>query len=102
MPSEAVKVLEAAVTTILQDPDTVAKFKPIGFELRDFSTTASTANDYALNASSPEGERLIWSGTVRLDPVSSHGVFEIADLHARTLWNYARASVPLHAGILSA
>lgn len=71
-----------------------AEFKPIGFELRDFSTTASTANDYALNAASPEGERLIWSGTVRLDPVSSHGVFEIADLHARTLWNYARASVP--------
>jgi hypothetical protein len=71
-----------------------AEFKPIGFELRDFSTTASTANDYALNAASPEGERLIWSGTVRLDPVSSHGVFEVADLHARTLWNYVRASVP--------
>lgn len=71
-----------------------AEFKPIGFELRDFSTTASTANDYALNAASPEGERLIWSGTVRLDPVSSHGVFEIADLHARTLWNYVRESVP--------
>ncbi len=71
-----------------------AEFKPIGFELRDFSTTASTANDYALNAASPEGERLIWSGTVRLDPLSSHGVFEVADLHARTLWNYVRASVP--------
>jgi uncharacterized protein involved in outer membrane biogenesis len=71
-----------------------AEFKPIGFELRDFSTTAGTANDYALNAASPEGERLIWSGNVRLDPVSSHGVFEVADLHARTLWNYARASVP--------
>jgi uncharacterized protein involved in outer membrane biogenesis len=71
-----------------------AEFKPIGFELRDFSTTAGTANDYALNAASPEGERLIWSGNVRLDPVSSHGVFEVADLHARTLWNYMRESVP--------
>ncbi len=71
-----------------------AEFKPIGFELRDFSTTAATANDYALNAASPEGERLIWSGTVRLDPLSSHGVFEVADLHARTLWNYVRESVP--------
>jgi uncharacterized protein involved in outer membrane biogenesis len=71
-----------------------AEFKPIGFELRDFSTTAGTANDYALNAASPEGERLIWSGNVRLDPLSSHGVFEVADLHARTLWNYVRESVP--------
>jgi uncharacterized protein involved in outer membrane biogenesis len=71
-----------------------AEFKPIAFELRDFSTTAGTANDYSLNAASPEGERLIWSGNVRLDPLSSHGVFEVADLHARTLWNYARASVP--------
>lgn len=71
-----------------------AEFKPIGFELRDFSTTAGTANDYALNAASPEGERLIWSGTVRLDPLSSRGVFEVTDLHARTLWNYVRESVP--------
>ncbi|HEY8051914.1 MAG TPA: DUF748 domain-containing protein [Steroidobacteraceae bacterium] len=71
-----------------------AEFKPIGFELRDFSTTTGTANDYSLNAASPEGERLIWSGNVHLDPVSSHGVFEVADLHARTLWNYVHESVP--------
>jgi tripartite-type tricarboxylate transporter receptor subunit TctC len=32
MPSEAVKVLEAAVTTILHEPDTVAKFKSLGFD----------------------------------------------------------------------
>jgi hypothetical protein len=71
-----------------------AEFKPIGFELRDFSTTAGTANDYALNAASPEGEHLIWSGSVRLEPLSSHGVFEVTDLHARTLWTYVRESVP--------
>jgi hypothetical protein len=71
-----------------------AEFKPIAFELRDFSTTAGTANDYSLNAASPEGERLIWSGNVHLDPVSSHGVFEVADLHARTVWNYVHESVP--------
>jgi uncharacterized protein involved in outer membrane biogenesis len=71
-----------------------AEFKPIAFELRDFSTTAGTGNEYSLNAASPEGERLIWSGNVRLDPVSSHGVFEVADLHAHTLWNYLRESVP--------
>jgi uncharacterized protein involved in outer membrane biogenesis len=79
-----------------------AEFKPITFELRDFSTTAATANDYSLNAASPEGERLNWSGNVRLDPVSSHGVFEVADLHARTLWNYLRESVPfeIDAGVI--
>jgi len=71
-----------------------AEFKPIAFELRDFSTTARTGNDYTLNAASPEGERLIWSGTLRLEPLSSHGVFEIADLHASTLWRYLRESLP--------
>ena len=70
-----------------------AEFKPIAFQLRDFSTTARTGNDYTLNAASPEGERLIWSGTLRLEPVSSHGVFEIADLQARTLWRYLRESL---------
>jgi hypothetical protein len=79
-----------------------AEFKPIAFELRDFSTTAGTANDYSLNAASPEGEKLIWSGNVHLAPVSSHGVFEVADLHARTLWNYVRESVPfeIDAGVM--
>jgi len=75
-----------------------AEFKPIAFELRDFSTRANTGNDYALNAASPEGERLIWSGTLRLDPLSSHGVFEIADLKARTVWSYLRDSVPFELG----
>ena len=70
-----------------------AEFKPIAFELRDFSTTARTGNDYTLNAASPEGERLTWSGTVHLAPVSSHGQFEIADLQARTLWRYMRESL---------
>ncbi len=70
-----------------------AEFKPIAFELRNFSTTARTGNDYTLNAASPEGERLIWSGTVHLAPVSSHGQFEIADLQARTLWRYMRESL---------
>ncbi len=71
-----------------------AEFKPIAFELRDFSTTRRTENDYALNAVSPEGERLICSGTLRLEPLSSHGVFEISDLKARTVWTYLRASLP--------
>jgi len=79
-----------------------AEFKPIAFELRDFSTRAGHADSYALNAASPEGERLTWSGTLELAPLGSRGVFEIADLKARTLWNYVRDSVPFEiaAGVI--
>ena len=71
-----------------------ADFKPIAFELRDFSTTAATDDAYTLAAASPQGERLDWSGTVRLTPLASHGRFAITDLKARTLWSYASASLP--------
>lgn len=71
-----------------------AEFKPIAFELRDFSTTARTGNGYTLNALSPEGERLIWSGNIELSPLSSRGTFEVADLKARTIWTYLRESLP--------
>jgi hypothetical protein len=71
-----------------------ADLTPIAFELRDFSTTRATGDTYTLNAASPQGERLNWSGTVRLAPLASHGRFEIADLKARTLWTYLRASLP--------
>jgi Domain of Unknown Function (DUF748) len=72
-----------------------AEFKPIAFELHDFSTTGRRSADaYSLEAASPEGERLRWSGTLRLEPLLSHGTFEITDLRARTVWNYLRASLP--------
>ncbi len=71
-----------------------ADFKPIAFELRDFSTTAATGDSYTLHAASPQGERLDWSGTVHLAPFASHGAFGIAALKARTLWSYLSGSVP--------
>jgi hypothetical protein len=71
-----------------------ADFKPIAFELRDFSTTAATGDSYTLHAASPQGERLDWSGTVHLSPFASHGAFAITDLKARTLWSYLSGSVP--------
>jgi hypothetical protein len=71
-----------------------ADFKPIAFELRDFSTTAATGDAYTLEAASPQGERLDWGGTVRLTPLASHGKFKITDLKARTLWSYLSASLP--------
>lgn len=88
-----------AGTSIFEDhtrtPAFQAELKPIAFELRDFSTAPGSGNDYTLNAASPQGERLIWSGTLRLDPFGSHGVFEIADLQARTVWSYLRDSLAL-------
>jgi hypothetical protein len=79
-----------------------AELKPIVFELRDFSTRSATGDGYALEAASPEGERLMWNGTVRLAPLASRGVFEVADLKARTVWNYLRASLPFEiaAGVI--
>jgi len=72
-----------------------AEFKPIAFELHDFSTTGRRNEDaYTFEAASPEGERLRWSGTLRLEPLISHGAFEITDLKAHTVWNYLRASLP--------
>ena len=85
-------------TTTFEDRTLPAPFhadlEPIAFELRDFSTTAATGDAYSFNAASPQGERLNWSGTIRLEPLASHGTFEITDLKARTLWSYLRASLP--------
>jgi hypothetical protein len=81
-----------------------ADFNPITFELRNFSTLAAQEkpNSYALAAVSNDGERLDWSGTLQLAPLASQGQFEIADLKARTIWDYVRESVPfeLDSGVI--
>jgi hypothetical protein len=81
-----------------------ADFNPITFELRNFSTLAAQdkRNSYALAAVSNDGERLDWSGTLQLAPLASQGQFEIADLKARTIWDYVRQSVPfeLDSGVI--
>ncbi|MGB9331115.1 MAG: DUF748 domain-containing protein, partial [Steroidobacteraceae bacterium] len=81
-----------------------ADFNPITFELRNFSTVAAQdkGNSYALNAVSEDGERLTWSGTLQLAPLLSQGQFQIADLKARTIWDYVREIVPfeLDSGVI--
>jgi hypothetical protein len=76
-----------------------AEFKPVAFELRNFSTRAkpntTNGNEYSLTAASPEGERLDWSGTFLLEPLSSHGTFAVTDLHASTIWSYLQQPLPL-------
>jgi hypothetical protein len=75
-----------------------ADFKPIEFELHDFSTRAQTADAYSLQVASPQGERLNWHGTVHLAPLTSHGQFEISALKARTVWSYLRDTLPFEIG----
>ena len=70
-----------------------AELKPIVFELRDFSTRAATGG-YALEAASPEGERLVWTGTVHLAPFASRGVFEVSDLKTGTVSRYLGDTLP--------
>lgn len=76
-----------------------AELKPIAFELRNFSTRAKKGttddNEYSLNAASPQGERLAWNGTILLEPLSSHGTFEVADLQASTIWSYLQQPLPM-------
>jgi len=76
-----------------------AELKPIAFELRNFSTRAKPGagkdNEYTLTASSPQGERLDWSGTILLEPLASHGTFAVTDLQANTIWTYLQQPLPL-------
>ncbi|HVN44745.1 MAG TPA: DUF748 domain-containing protein [Steroidobacteraceae bacterium] len=71
-----------------------AELTPIVFELRDFSTRAATGDAYSLEAASPEGERLLWTGTVHLAPFASRGAFEVSELKAATIARYLGASLP--------
>ena len=71
-----------------------AQLTPIEFELRNFSTVGGNGNAYELEASSPQGEHLKWTGTLELTPVSSRGSFQVDQVQARALWTYARDSVP--------
>ena len=70
-----------------------AQLQPVSFELRDFSTTGRSGSAYTLSGTSTLGERFSWRGDFDLNPLSSHGRFEITDLRAHTLWDYLRESL---------
>ena len=67
--------------------------QPITFSLQNFSTTGTGDNSYVLDAQSVRGERLSWRGTLNASPVSSSGSFSLANVQARTLWDYLRDAV---------
>lgn len=67
-----------------------ASLRPITFTLHRFSTTGNGDNAYELTAESQRGEKLAWSGTFGVSPVSSAGSFKLSSIHARTVWEYLR------------
>ena len=66
------------------------EFRPITFELRDFSTGGESGNAYSLHGASVDGETFSWSGNFALKPLSTSGKFEVGALKATTIWSYLR------------
>ena len=67
---------------------------PIGFELRDFSTTGSTAGSYHLTATIGQGGGLDMTGTIRAQPLALHGALQLNGLSARTVGTYLGPILP--------
>src|SRR3569833_631044 len=80
-----------------------AEINPIAFDLRDFATVGKDVGKYSLTGSSEAGERFSWTGTLDTSPLTSRGQFEVANLQAKTSWNYLRDSVQfeLPSGVIS-
>ncbi|MGH8203211.1 MAG: DUF748 domain-containing protein, partial [Steroidobacteraceae bacterium] len=77
-------------------------FKPLSFELRDFSTTANSDNAYDLHARAGTGASLGWSGNFSLSPLASRGRFRFANIQAAKHWGYGReaAGFDVTSGVL--
>jgi uncharacterized protein involved in outer membrane biogenesis len=65
-------------------------FRPLSFELRDFSTLAGSDNAYDLRAQAGTGAALEWSGNFSLAPLVSAGRFKFTNLDLTKHWGYAR------------
>jgi hypothetical protein len=70
------------------------EFRPITFELRDFSTGGASGNAYSLHGASVDGETFSWSGNFALKPLSTSGKFEVGALKPTTIWSYLREGLP--------
>ena len=65
------------------------KLDPISFELKDF-TTGVEGGRFKFMGLTKLGERLQWQGHLSLQPLESDGEFQIAGLHAQTIWDYVK------------
>lgn len=62
------------------------KVEPVSFELNDFSTVATSINPMRLSASTSAGEKLLWEGGLRFNPLGSEGTLVVENVQ-----------IPLHA-----
>jgi len=77
----------------------VAKLlRPVAFELKDFSTTASEGGGFKLTAASEQGERFQWDGRFAMAPLASAGSFSVADLELATIGRFAGDMLPVSLG----
>lgn len=65
-------------------------FRPLSFELRDFSTITGSDNAYDLRASAGTGAALEWSGNFSLAPLVSAGRFKFTNIDLTRHWGYGR------------
>lgn len=70
-------------------------YDSIAFELSNLSTLPSESADLNLQATSPHGGRIDWSGRISLTPLASSGRLGIDQLGLQALWPYVRQALPL-------
>jgi hypothetical protein len=77
-------------------------FRPLSFELRDFSTTGGTDNAYDLHAQAGSGASLDWGGSFSLAPLGSAGRFKFTNIDVTKHWSYVRdkAGIDVSSGTL--
>ncbi len=66
---------------------------PIHLTLSNFSTRRDNKNSYSFTATTGEGERLSWKGSLSVNPFQSNGTFALTGIKERTLWKYIRHQV---------
>jgi len=71
----------------------VADIVPINLTLEHFSTQKGQANSYTLTAERRSGEKIIWEGTVTLEPFQSEGRLVFKDYQLPRLWTYVQDRV---------
>ncbi len=62
--------------------------KPLSLEIHDLNTLPQREGPYSFEASTADGEKLFWSGSLSINPVASEGEVKLSGLKARTLWRY--------------
>ncbi len=68
----------------------VVHLVPINLTLENFSTKKDQSNPYSLSAELGDGERILWDGTLTLDPFGSDGHLALEKIQLATLFAYVQ------------